>query len=74
MIDVTKLTKQSFARQVGIVAKMKGAIEQMTKEKPGCRLTEWAFLLNNELHPMLDLVHTSRPYPLAKDRDTRYLN
>jgi len=47
MIDVTKLTKQSFARQVGIVAKMKGAIEQMTKEKPGCRLTEWAFLLNN---------------------------
>ena len=43
MIDVSKLTKQSFARQVGIVATMKGANEPMTKEKPGCRLTEGLF-------------------------------
>ena len=34
VIDVSKITKESFARQVGIVATMKGANEPMTKEKP----------------------------------------
>ena len=46
MIDGTKLTKQFFARQVGIMATMNGANEPMTKEKPGYRLTEGALLLN----------------------------